>query len=117
MKQVGRKIKSILVDTPNCLLYIEHLGCDPLNKVIFVDGRIFLVTGALKQLFMRIKHDDFFQINKGKVINLSHVQQVENLHVSLSDGSKHLISRRKLKDFLWQIKSKSESILNSQELG
>ena len=117
MKQIGIKLKFLLAENPKYLLYIEHLGCDPLNKVIFVDGRIFLVTGALKQLFIRLNQDGLFQINKGKIINLCHIQSVDNKHVILKNGSKHLVSRRKLEPLLCKIKSKSENILSFQELG
>lgn len=75
---------------------------------IQIDGmKPIMVSKSLKAICSRIKNDNFFRIHHGHIINIRFAQKFiedKEEYVLLSDGSKHVVSRRKKSDFLAMFK-------------
>ncbi len=79
------------------VIYIKHLGCEPYNEIKFDCGRTLIVCYSLT--YWHSVFQDFRRINKSVLINPNKIiSEQGTAEVELSDKSKFLYSRRKLKN-------------------
>lgn len=87
---------------------ITHLEADGCYTTIFVkDGKKIVVSRTLKDFEDILSSVNFFRIHKSHLINLKYVKDYSNLSgnlVTMADGNKVEISRRKTPLFIQQIK-------------
>lgn len=87
---------------------IMHLEADGCYTTIFVkDGKKIVVSRTLKDFEDILSKVNFFRIHKSHLINLKYVKDYSNLSgnlVTMADGNKVEISRRKAPLFIQQIK-------------
>lgn len=97
--EIHRKTRVIDLSQHHRVMYIKHLGVEPYNEIKFDCGKIVVVGYSLSywhtvfRNFRRINHGVL--INPNKIISEFGTQEVE-----LSDNSKFMYSRRKLKKAL-----------------
>jgi len=120
IKDNGKKIESVL-ETDKVVLPASH-GFDVLviddiirleaegcyTKVIFKDGKNRIVSRILKDFEDTLPKDIFFRIHKSHLINLKYIKEYSKIGgniVTMTDGSKIEISRRKAPDFMQKIKA------------
>ena len=69
------------------------------TNVYTSDNRKHISSFTLKKLEARIVESDFHRINRGCLVNLNHITEIRgekrNAFAKLSNGSVHIISRRK----------------------
>ena len=88
------------------IIRIEADGC--YTKVILKEGKNKIITRTLKDFEDTLPKDLFFRIHKSHLINLKCIKDYSNLSgnlVTMIDGSKVEISRRKTASFIHKIKS------------
>lgn len=93
------------------IIRMEAEGC--YTKVIFKDGKKSTVSRTLKDFEDTLPNEKFFRIHKSHLINLKYIKVYSNLSgnfVTMTDGSKVEISRRKAPEFIQKIKSLLKSI-------
>lgn len=87
------------------IIRLEAEGC--YTKVIFKDGKNTIISRTLKDFEDTISKEKFFRIHKSHLINLKYIKDYSNLSgnfVTMIDGSKVEISRRKAPEFIQKIK-------------
>ncbi|MFH0989278.1 MAG: LytTR family DNA-binding domain-containing protein [bacterium] len=78
------------------------------TKVIMKAGKNALVTRTLKDFEDTIPKDKFFRIHKSHLINLKFVKEYSNVDggfVTMTDGSRVEVSRRKAQEFVQKIRT------------
>jgi two-component system LytT family response regulator len=88
------------------IIRLEADGC--YTKVIIKDGKNRIVTRTLKDFEDTVPKDKFFRIHKSHLINLRYIKEYSNISgnfVTMTDGSKIEIARRKAPDFILKIKT------------
>jgi two-component system LytT family response regulator len=88
------------------IIRLEGDGC--YTTVIMIDKKKSVVSRTLKDFEDSLPTDKFFRIHKSHLINLKYVRDYSNLSgnvVTMADGSKVEVSRRKAPDFVLKIKS------------
>lgn len=92
------------------IIRFEAEGC--YTKVIFKDGKNTIISRTLKDFEETISKEKFFRIHKSHLVNLKYIKDYSNISgnfVTMTDGSKVEISRRKAPEFIQKIKT----VLNS----
>jgi two-component system LytT family response regulator len=87
------------------IIRLEAEGC--YTKVIFIDGKSRIVSRTLKDFEDTLPNDKFFRIHKSHLINLKYIKDISNFDgniVTMTDGSKLEISRRRAPSFIRKIK-------------
>jgi len=87
------------------ILRLEADGC--YTKIITNDKKSTMVSRTLKDFEVSLPKDTFFRIHKSHLINLKYIKDYSNLSgsfVSMTDGCKVEISRRKSSEFIQQVK-------------
>ena len=82
------------------------------TKVIFKEGKNKIVSRTLKDFEETLPKGKFFRSHKSHLINLKYIKDYSNISgnfVTMTDGSKVEISRRKAPEFIQKVKT----ILNS----
>ncbi|MBZ0242968.1 MAG: LytTR family DNA-binding domain-containing protein [Bacteroidales bacterium] len=93
------------------IIRLEADGC--YTTIIMKDGKSMVVSRTLKDFEDSLPKDQFFRTHKSHLINIKYIKDYSNLsgsHVTLTDGSKIEISRRKAADFVQKIKSFLKSV-------
>lgn len=88
------------------IIRFEADGC--YTKVVLKDGKNKIISRTLKDFEETLPKDLFFRIHKSHLINLKCIKDYSNLSgnlVTMIDGSKVEISRRKTASFIRKIKS------------
>ena len=88
------------------LIRLEAEGC--YTKVIVKDGKNKLICRTLKAFEDSLPKEKFFRTHKSHLINLAYIKEFSNFggtYVTMADGSKVEISRRKAPEFLQRVKS------------
>ncbi|MCX6175584.1 MAG: LytTR family DNA-binding domain-containing protein [Ignavibacteriales bacterium] len=88
------------------IIRLEAEGC--YTKVIFKDGKNTIVSRTLKDFEDTIPKEKFFRIHKSHIINLKYIKDYSNISgsfITMTDGSKIEISRRRVPEFIQKIKA------------
>lgn len=88
------------------IIRLEAEGC--YTKVVIKDGKNRIVSRTLKDFEDTLPKDKFFRIHKSHLINLKYIKDYSNISgnfVTMIDGSRIEISRRKTPDFIQKIKA------------
>lgn len=88
------------------IIRFEAEGC--YTKVIFKDGKKSIISRTLKEFEDTMPKGKFFRIHKSHLINLNFIKEYSKLSgnfITMSDGSKVEISRRKAPEFIQKIKT------------
>ena len=78
------------------------------TKVILKDGKNTIVSRTLKDFGDTLPNDKFFRIHKSHLINLKYIKEYSKIGgntVTMIDGSKIEISRRKAPEFILKIRA------------
>ena len=88
------------------IIRLEAEGC--YTKVIYKDGKNTIISRTLKDFEDTVPKEKFFRIHKSHLINLKYIKDYSNISgnfVTMTDGSKIEISRRKAPEFIQKIKA------------
>lgn len=88
------------------LIRLEAEGC--YTKIIVRDGKNKLISRTLKAFEESLPKELFFRVHKSHLINLKYIREYSNIsgcYVTMTDGSRVEISRRKAPEFIQRIKS------------
>ena len=97
--KVGRSLEKV---TLTDITYLESYG----NYVkVWVKDTMILANTTLKSLIDELPKENFVQINKSTVINLTHIHSVTNKDVTLSDGQTKKVSKLFIDDTKVLLKS------------
>ena len=76
---------------------------DSYTRLVLADGKGPMVSGTLKSVLQRVDPDAFFQVDRGRAINLDHISSIEDGKVGLvavmTNGTRVEMSRRQSADF------------------
>lgn len=93
----------LLIDN---IIRIEAEGC--YTKVILKESKNVIVSRTLKDFEDTVPKEKFLRVHKSHLINLKHIKDYSRLsgnYVTMTDGSKVEISRRKVSVFIQKIKT------------
>ncbi|MDP2721905.1 MAG: LytTR family DNA-binding domain-containing protein [Bacteroidales bacterium] len=93
------------------ILRLEADGC--YTTITTKEGKTTIVSRTLKNFEVTLSKHPFFRTHKSHIINLKYIKDFSNLSgnfVTLTDGSKVEISRRKTPDFIQKVKSFLKSV-------
>ncbi len=88
------------------LIRLEAEGC--YTKIIVRDGKNKMISRTLKAFEDTLPKELFFRVHKSHLINLKYIKEYSNIsgcYVTMTDGSRVEISRRKAPEFIQKIKS------------
>lgn len=88
------------------IVRLEAEGC--YTKIYLVEGKNSLVTRTLKEFEDSLPKDKFLRVHKSNIINLRYIKSYSKIsgnYVTMIDGSRIEISRRKAPEFIKKIKS------------
>lgn len=93
------------------IIRLEADGC--YTTITNKEGKKTLVSRTLKKFEDTLPKDKFFRTHKSHLVNLKYIKDYSNLSgnfVTMTDGSKVEISRRKAHDFVQKVKSFLKSV-------
>jgi len=93
------------------IIRLEAEGC--YTKVVVKEGKNTIVSRTLKDFEDNLPKENFFRIHKSHLINLKYIKDYSNIsgnYVTMIDGSKIEISRRKAPDFIQKIKTALKTV-------
>jgi two-component system LytT family response regulator len=93
------------------IIRLEADGC--YTTIILKDGTKTVVSRTLKDFEDTLPKEKFFRIHKSHLISLKQIKDYSNLsgnYVTMTDGSRVEISRRKAPDFIQKIKTVLKSV-------
>ncbi|MCK9211798.1 MAG: LytTR family DNA-binding domain-containing protein [Ignavibacteriaceae bacterium] len=93
------------------IIRFEADGC--YTKVIFKDGKSTIISRTLKDFEETVPKEKFYRIHKSYLINLKYVKEYSNIDgnfVTMTDGSRIEISRRKAPEFILNIKAALKTV-------
>lgn len=88
------------------IIRFEAEGC--YTKVVLKEGKNVIVSRTLKDFEDTVPKEKFLRVHKSHLINLKHIKDYSRLSgnfVTMNDGSKVEISRRKVSQFIQKIKT------------
>lgn len=88
------------------LIRLEAEGC--YTKIFVRDGKNKMISRTLKAFEDTLPKELFFRVHKSHLINLKYIKEYSNIsgcYVTMTDGSRVEISRRKAPEFIQKIKS------------
>lgn len=88
------------------LIRLESDGC--YTKIVIKNGKDKIISHTLKDFEITLPKVKFFRIHKSHLINLKYIKEYSNFsgnYVTMIDGSKVEISRRKVSEFILRIKT------------
>jgi two-component system LytT family response regulator len=89
---------------------------DCYTKIYTSEGKIITVSRTLKEFESIVPAENFYRIHKSHLINLQYVKEFSHLdggYVTMKDGSKLELSRRKIHEFVQKIKQFSSEPVKS----
>lgn len=93
----------LLIDN---IIRLEAEGC--YTRVVLKEGKNVIVSRTLKDFEDTVPKEKFLRVHKSHLINLKHIKDYSRLSgnfVTMTDGSKVEISRRKVSEFIQKIKT------------
>jgi len=87
------------------LIRLEADGC--YTTLVLKGGKRKIVSRTLKDFEDKLPKDLFFRVHKSHLINLKYIKEYSNLSgnfITMTDGSKVELSRRKAPEFLGRVK-------------
>ena len=93
------------------IIRIEADGC--YTNVIIKDGKSRMISRTLKDFEDTLPKEQFFRIHKSHLINLNYIKDYSKFSgniVTMTDGSKIEISRRRAPEFMRKIKTVLKSV-------
>lgn len=93
------------------IIRLEAEGC--YTTITTKEGKTTIVSRTLKDFEITLSKYSFFRIHKSHLINLKYIKDFSNLSgnlVTLTDGSRVEVSRRKTPDFIQKVKSFLKSV-------
>lgn len=93
------------------IIRLEAEGC--YTKVVIKDEKHKIVSRTLKEFEDSLPKEKFDRIHKSHLINLKYIKDYSNIsgnYVTMTDGSKVEISRRRAPEFIKKIKSLLHSV-------
>ncbi len=93
------------------IIRLEADGC--YTTITNKEGKKTIVSRTLKDFENTLSKDKFFRTHKSHMVNLKYIKDYSNLSgsfVTMTDGSKVEISRRKAPDFIQKVKSFLKSV-------
>ena len=88
------------------VIRLEADGC--YTQVVIKNGKNKMVSHTLKDFEDTLPKERFFRVHKSHLINLKYIKEYSNYsgnYVTMTDGSKVEISRRKAPEFIQKIKA------------
>lgn len=88
------------------VIRLEADGC--YTQVVIKNGKNKIVSHTLKDFEDTLPKERFFRIHKSHLINLKYIKEYSNIsgnYVTMTDGSKVEISRRRAPEFIQRIKT------------
>ena len=62
------------------------------------DRREFVTRKTIKELYNQLENEDFVQIHSGCVVNARYIDQYSSFDITLDNGKRLIVSRRRMKD-------------------
>lgn len=93
------------------IIRLEADGC--YTTIVIKNGKNTVVSRTLKDFEDTLPKEIFFRVHKSHLINLKHIKDYSNISgsfVTMTDGSRIEISRRKSSGFMLKIKSFLKSV-------
>ena len=93
------------------VIRLEADGC--YTQVVIKNGKNKIVSHTLKDFEDTLPKERFFRIHKSHLINLKYIKEYSNYsgnYVTMTDGSKVEISRRKAPEFIQKIKTALKAV-------
>jgi len=100
----------------DCDHIIRLMADDCYTKIFTSEGKQITVSKTLKEFESIIPQESFFRIHKSHLINLQYVKEFSKLDggfVTMKDGSKLELSRRKMHEFILKVKQFSSGMVKS----
>jgi two-component system LytT family response regulator len=100
----------------DCEHIIRFMADDCYTKIYTSEGKLITVSRTLKEFESTVPAEYFYRIHKSHLINLHYVKEFSNLDggfVTMKDGSKLELSRRKIHEFVLKVKQFSTGIIKS----
>jgi len=100
----------------DCEHIIRFMADDCYTKIYTSDGKSITVSRTLKEFESIVPAEYFYRIHKSHFINLHYVKEFSNLDggfVTMKDGSKLELSRRKIHEFVLKVKQFSAGLIKS----
>ena len=88
------------------IIRLEAEGC--YTRVVMKDGKKTIISRTLKDFEVTLPKEVFFRIHKSHLINLKYIKEYSKIggnFVTMTDGSRIEISRRKAPEFIQKIKT------------
>jgi len=88
------------------IIRLEAEGC--YTKIIYKNGKTTIISRTLKDFEEAIPKEKLFRIHKSHMINLKYIKEYSKISgnfVTMTDGSRIEISRRKAPEFIRKIKA------------
>lgn len=67
-------------------------------KIYMCDGREFIVRKTIKEMYEELENKDFVKIHSGCVVNAKYIAEYSSIDITLDNGKRLIVSRRKVKD-------------------
>jgi two-component system, LytTR family, response regulator len=99
------------INTLSGIIRLEADGC--YTNIYFADGKKKIVSRTLKNFENNVPKEIFYRIHKSHIINVNYVKSYANTDggsITMTDGSKITISRRRSPEFIRKIKTVLNSI-------
>ncbi|MEW6507717.1 MAG: LytTR family DNA-binding domain-containing protein [Bacteroidota bacterium] len=93
------------------IVRLEAEGC--YTKIVFKDGRNKIASRTLKEFEISVQKEKFFRIHKSHLINLNYIKSYSSAggyFVTMIDGSRIVISRRRAPEFTRKIKTALKAV-------
>jgi len=93
------------------VIRLEADGC--YTQVVIKNGKNKMVSHTLKDFEDTLPKERFFRVHKSHLINLKYIKEYSNYsgnYVTMTDGSKVEISRRKAPEFIQKIKTALKAV-------
>lgn len=93
------------------IIRLEADGC--YTKVVIKEGKNKIVSRTLKDFEDTLPKEKFFRTHKSHLINLKYIKEYSNIsgnYLTMTDGSKIEISRRKAPEFIRIIKASLKTV-------
>jgi two-component system LytT family response regulator len=100
----------------DCEHIIRFMADDCYTKIYTSEDKLITVSKTLKEFESIVPSENFFRIHKSHLINLHYVKEFSNLDggfVTMKDGSKLELSRRKIHEFVQKVKQFSGGLNKS----
>ena len=95
----------------NDIIRIEADGC--YAKIIRVNGKTTTVSRTLKEFEDTLPQERFIRIHKSHLVNMNYIKEYSSFggnYLTMNDGSKIEISRRRAPEFIQKVKAMHNSV-------